>query len=97
MPVACRAEHVGWLGTAACGGEGVCPYPLPSGAFSQSELKEQKKIGGAKACGLRRGALCMASRPPLSTKTGSYEKPLSLMLEAVERLFQVFVVEFEVL
>ena len=24
MPVACRAEHVGWLGTAACGGGGVC-------------------------------------------------------------------------
>ena len=41
---------------------------------AQSKLKEQKKIGGAKACGLRRGALCMASRPPLSTKTGSYEK-----------------------
>ena len=26
----------------------------------------------------------------------AYEKPLSLMLEGVERLFQVFVVEFEV-
>ena len=30
MPVACRAEHVGWLGTAACGGGGVCPCPLPT-------------------------------------------------------------------
>ena len=32
---------------------------------AQSELKEQKKIGGAKACGLRRGALCVVSRLPL--------------------------------
>ena len=24
MPVACRAEHVGWLGTRACEGGGVC-------------------------------------------------------------------------
>ena len=30
MPVACRAEHVGWLWTAACGGGGVCHYPLPT-------------------------------------------------------------------
>lgn len=34
--------------------------------------------------------------PRFTLKNRVYEKPLALMLEGVERLFQVFVVEFEV-
>ena len=41
MPVACRAEHVGWLGTAACGGGGVCPYPLPTPKLETKRMNEQ--------------------------------------------------------
>ena len=32
---------MGWLGTAACGGGGVCPYPLPTPKLETKRMNEQ--------------------------------------------------------
>ncbi len=59
MPVACQAEHVGWLGTAACGGGGVCPYPLPTAHCSLiSAAKVQKNTPFRRACNIFHLSCC---------------------------------------
>ena len=47
MPVACRAEHVGWLGTAQQGGGGVCTKAKREVCYRKRTVTEAEARGPA--------------------------------------------------